>query len=66
MPTTLVGIPMDAGTVLREVQFPEGVPPDGESLGTAVTSPLFNHLRTWESGKVEVVTPRGFEPLSPG
>lgn len=36
--------------------FPEGVPFDGESFGTAVTSPLFSRLRAWERAKGKMVT----------
>ena len=33
------------------VVFAEGVPFDGESFGTAATSPLFSRLRAWERAK---------------
>jgi site-specific DNA recombinase len=52
--------------VFQRFLFPEGLPFDGESIGTAVTSPLYSHLRAWQREKKEMVTPRGFEPLSPG
>lgn len=56
----------EARIALQRFLFPEGVPFDGESFGTAVTSPLFSRLRAWERAKERMVTPRGFEPLSPG
>ena len=56
MPKTLAGLPMDGGTVLREFQSPEGVTFDGESSGTAATSPLFSRLRAWESAKGKMVS----------
>ncbi len=56
----------EARTVLQRFLFPEGVPFDGDSFGTAVTSPLFSRLRAWESAKGKMVTPGGFEPPSPG
>ena len=62
MPTTLAGRCVDAGTALGGFRLPERVPFDGESFGTAVTSPLLSRSRAWE----KMVTPRGFEPLSPG
>jgi hypothetical protein len=52
--------------VFQRLLFPEGLPFDGEAIGTAVTSPLFSHLRAWQRGKMKVVTPWGFEPQSPG
>ena len=55
-----------ARLALQKFLCPEGVPFDGESIGTAATSPLFSRLRSWERAKGEMVTPRGFEPLSPG
>ncbi len=56
----------EARLALQRFLFPEGVPFDGESFGTAVTSPLFSRLRAWEGAKGKMVTRRGFEPLSPG
>ena len=55
-----------ARLALQAFLFPEGVPVDGEAFGPAVTSPLFSRLRAWKRRKGEMVTPRGFEPLSPG
>lgn len=56
----------EARLVFQRFLLPEGVPFDGDSFGTAVTSPLFSRLRAWERAKGKMVTPRGFEPLSPG
>jgi hypothetical protein len=56
----------DTRLVFQRFLFPEGLPFDGESIGTAVTSPLFSHLRAWRGKKKEMVTPWGFEPQSPG
>ena len=46
--------------------FPEGLRYDGESFGIAVRSPVFETLGSLGARGEEVVTPRGFEPLSPG
>ncbi len=52
--------------VYQRFIFPEGLTYDGESFGTAVTSPVFGWLRSLEQGNEKVVTRRGFEPLLPG
>ncbi len=51
---------------LQWLMFPDGVQYNGEAFGTAVTSPVFGWLRSLEQGEEGMVTPRGFEPLSPG
>lgn len=42
----------------EDAQVPDGLPFDGEVIGTAVTSPLFSHLRAWQQGKKEMVKAR--------
>lgn len=51
---------------LQRFIYPEGVPYDGEAFGTAVTAPIFGWLRPPAEAGGKMVTPRGFEPLSPG
>ncbi len=51
---------------LQRYLFPEGLRFDGESFGIAVRSPVFETLGSLGARREEVVTPRGFEPLSPG
>ncbi|MFN0007965.1 MAG: recombinase family protein [Planctomycetota bacterium] len=51
---------------LQRFLFPDGIPYDGERFGTAATCGVFS-LAGGVVGKEErMVTPRGFEPLSPG
>ena len=47
---------------LQGVVFPEGLTYDGESFGTAVTSPVFSYLREISTQKEGVASPTGFEP----
>ena len=51
---------------LQRYLFPEGLRYDGESFGIAVRSPAFETLGSLGAEREEMVTPRGFEPLSPG
>jgi len=46
----------EARVALQRFLFPEGVPFDGDSFGTAVTSPLFSRLRAWERAKGKMVS----------
>jgi site-specific DNA recombinase len=48
----------------QRVLFPDGLTFDGESFGTAVTSPVFSYLRDISTGKVSMASPTGFEPVS--
>jgi hypothetical protein len=48
----------EARMALQRFLFPEGVPFDGDSFGTAATSPLFSRLRPWESAKGKMVKAR--------
>ena len=49
----------------QAVLFPEGLPFDGEGFGTAATCPLFGKLQPSRSRQERMVSPTGFEPVSP-
>ena len=50
---------------LQWVLFPEGMLFDGTELGTTLTAKVFSHLRESDVTKEGMVSPTGFEPVSP-
>ena len=53
-------------TQRQEIQsaiFPNGLPFDGQSFGTATTCLMFNGLASFSSIKNRVASPTGFEPV---
>ena len=52
--------------LLQRFVYPDGLPYDGERFGTAATCGIFRAFRAAGGIGKRMVTPRGFEPLSPG
>ena len=65
--SNLAGIWTEASLAQRqEIQsaiFPDGLPFEGESFGTATTCLMFNGLPSFSSIKTGVASPTGFEPV---
>lgn len=51
---------------LQRFVYPDGLTFDGERFGTAVTCGIFSPFEGLDDRCGRMVTPRGFEPLSPG
>ena len=65
--TNLAAIWLDASLrqrqAIQQTTFPEGLPFDGRSFGTAPTCLLFNTLQKISGGPDDLASPTGFEPV---
>ncbi len=60
-----VDLSSDRKRCFQRVLFPDGVHFDGYSIRTDSTSSIFSYLGAVSNGEEKVVTPTGFEPVSP-
>ena len=56
---------LDQKQRFQRILFPDGLEFDGKEFGTALTSPIFRYLQSFQPANEEVVARTGFEPVLP-